>query len=253
MGVDLSLGYTRQILSAAMRNGLRRNEAAYVLATAFWETAHTMEPVREAFWLSDDWRERNLRYYPWYGRGFVQMTWERNYHRASAELGLDLTSDPDKVMDPDISAEILVIGARDGWFTGKKLSDYLTPQESNYRGARRIINGTDKAAAIAEIAREYEAALLADGYGPENTTPIANDRRDGSPPRRNIMASTTNQATLAAAATTLAGQSETARELVGSYSEVFGVPPQVVFAAVVIGALVWVFRERLRKWAEGDR
>ena len=44
-------------------------------------------------------------------------------------------------MEPDIAAEILVVGSRDGWFTGKKLSDYITLKASNYRGARRVING----------------------------------------------------------------------------------------------------------------
>ena len=161
MKVDFNLGHTKLIVSACMRFGLLRNQAAYVLATAYWETAHTMEPVREAFWLSEDWRKKNLRYYPWYGRGFVQLTWERNYHKAGAELGVDLTTDADKVMQPEISAEILVVGSRDGWFTGKRLDDYITLQRSNYRGARRIINGTDKAAAIAEIARESELVQVA--------------------------------------------------------------------------------------------
>jgi len=253
MSVDLNLGHTRQILSAAMRHGLRRNEAAYVLATAFWETARTMEPVREAFWLSEAWRKKNLRYYPWYGRGFVQLTWERNYHKASGELGIDLTTDPDRVMQPDISAEILVIGSRDGWFTGQKLGDYLTPETSNYRGARRVINGTDKAAAIAEIAREYETALTRDGYSGEKAPTVVNDRRDGTAPRRNPMQSTTNQATLAATTGTLAAQSQTVKETVGSYSETFGIPPQLILVVIVLGALAWIFRERLRKWAEGDR
>ncbi|MCP3972048.1 MAG: hypothetical protein GY717_17325 [Rhodobacteraceae bacterium] len=123
--------------------------------------------------------KRNLRYYPWYGRGFVQLTWERDYHKAGTELGVDLTTDPAKVMQPEISAEILVIGSLEGWFTGKKLADYITLQRPNYRGARRIINGTDKAAAIVEIAREYEQALLAEGYGLEAMPPEIEDQHVG--------------------------------------------------------------------------
>ncbi len=126
MKIDFDLGHSRLIVSTCMRYGLLRNQAGYVLATAYWETARTMEPVREAFWLSEGWRKENLRYYPWYGRGFVQLTWERNYHKAGLELGVDLTTDADKVMEPEIAVEILVIGSRDGWFTGKKLSDYIT-------------------------------------------------------------------------------------------------------------------------------
>src|SRR4029079_15992876 len=55
---------------------------AYMLATAFQETNQTMQPVREAYWLSEEWRRRNLRYYPFYGWGYVQLTWEANYRRA---------------------------------------------------------------------------------------------------------------------------------------------------------------------------
>jgi hypothetical protein len=249
MKVDFELGHTKLIVTACMRYGLLRNQAAYVLATAYWETARTMEPVREAFWLSEDWRKKNLRYYPWYGRGFVQLTWEQNYHRASKELGIDLTTDADKVMEPEISAEILVVGSRDGWFTGKKLADYITLQKSNYRGARRIINGTDKAAAIAEIAREYEEALLAEGYGLEEAPPVIEDRRDGSPPRENAAQSKTIWAQLvqwlgaggAVGASWFGGQSEMVQMAV-----IGGI-------AVIVVAGIVVFRERLKHWAEGVR
>lgn len=250
---EMNLGDTAMIVSECMRQGLLRNQAAYVLATAFWESGRTMEPVKEAFWLSEGWREKNLRYYPWYGRGFVQITWERNYIKAGKELGLDLTTDPDDVMKPDVAVQILVTGSRDGWFTGKRLDDYITLKQSNYRGARRVINGTDKAAAIAELAREYESALLASGYGVEKIPPVVDDRRDGSAPRSTPLTSTTNQATLTAAAAAVVGQSETVKEVVGGYSEAFGVSPAIIFVAIVLAALGWVFRERLRKWADGDR
>lgn len=249
MKVDFNLGHTKLIVSVCMRYGLLRNQTAYVLATAYWETARTMEPVKEAFWLSEDWRKKNLRYYPWFGRGFVQLTWERNYHKAQAELGVDLTSDAEKVMEPEISAEILVLGSRDGWFTGKKLGDYITPEASNYRGARRIINGTDKAAAIAEIAREYEEALLAEGYGLEDAPPVADDRRDGSPPREKA----TQSKTLVAQCAQWVG----AGGAVGA--SWFGGQSEIVQVAIIAGLVVIlasgliVFRERLKHWAEGVR
>lgn len=174
--MDLNLGYTRLIIDTAKRHDLLRNQLAYVLATAYWETARTMKPVREAYWVNgaEAWRKKNLRYYPWYGRGFVQLTWERNYKLASKKLGVDFIAKPDDVMKPGHSAEILVIGSKEGWFTGKKLSDYITLQRSDFRGARRIINGTDKASAIAEIAREYDADLKREGYG-ERDTPAMHD------------------------------------------------------------------------------
>ena len=54
------------------------------------------------------------------------------------------------------AAKILVRGCSEGWFTGKKLDDYLP---GDYRGARRVVNGLDKADLIAGYAREFEAAL----------------------------------------------------------------------------------------------
>lgn len=173
--MDLDLGDTRLIIAEARKRGVLRNQLAYILATARWETAHTVKPVREAYWLSEDWRRRNLRYYPWFGRGFVQLTWERNYIEAGRKLGLDLTTNPDVVMKPDIAAQILVRGSMEGWFTGKSIPDYITLNRSDFKGARRVINGTDKAAKIAAIARDYDAALKADGYGEEPEAPTQPD------------------------------------------------------------------------------
>src|SRR5262245_39782274 len=78
------------VLVAAQRAGWPLAFTAYALATASHETAHTMQPVREAFWLSEDWRKANLRYHPFYGRGYVQLTWKANYERADRELELEI-------------------------------------------------------------------------------------------------------------------------------------------------------------------
>jgi hypothetical protein len=140
--------------------------ASYGLATAYHETNATMQPVREAYWLSEDWRKTHLRYYPWYGRGYVQLTWEKNYARADEELHLNgaLVANPDLALKSDISARIITWGMEAGAFTGKKLADYL-PLSGRagfdaYREARRIINGTDAAEKIAKEAQSFEAALV---------------------------------------------------------------------------------------------
>ncbi|WP_273687388.1 carboxypeptidase [Ketogulonicigenium vulgare] len=159
MQIDLSLGETQRILAVCRRAGLLRAQTAYVLATAYWETNRTMLPVEEAYWLADDWREKNLRYYPWHGRGFVQLTWKANYQKASAKIGVDLIADPSRAMEPDVAAQILVQGMVEGWFTGKKLADYIDGARVDFVGARRIVNGTDRAAEIAAIAEAYLAAL----------------------------------------------------------------------------------------------
>lgn len=178
MTVDLGLGHTDLILAECRAHSLLRNEAAYVLATAKWETNHTIEPVAEAYWVknAEAWRKQNLRYYPWYGRGFVQLTWEDNYIKAGKALGIDLTQDPSRAMDPEIAAKVIVLGMKCGWFTGKKLSQYITLSKSDFKGARRIVNGTDKDAEIAAIAVDYDNALKIEGYGEDKKPPTLIER-----------------------------------------------------------------------------
>ena len=137
------------------------NKLAYILATAKWETAHTMQPVAEAYWVknAEAWRKKNLRYYPYYGRGFVQLTWHRNYQDWSDRTGLDLVSKPELAMIPAVAARVLVQGCMLGTFTGKGLGDYISADKVDFKNARRVVNGTDKAAQIAAIAKQFVAAL----------------------------------------------------------------------------------------------
>lgn len=133
---------------------------AYVFATTFHETAATFLPVKEAYWLSEDWRKKNLRYYPYYGRGYVQITWLENYQRYSKKLNADFTRNPDLIMNPAYSWFVLVDGFKNGVFTGKKMSDYINDSKTDYINARRIINGTDKAQTIAKYAKTFENILI---------------------------------------------------------------------------------------------
>lgn len=150
--------------------GLPLAHAAYALATAAWETNKTMQPVREAYWLSEGWRQKNLRYFPHYGRGYVQITWPANYAKADEKLGLGgaLVADLDMALRPDIAAAIMRAGMVEGWFTGKKLADYLPRQgeatAAQFAKARAIINGTDRAAEIAALAVLFQNALVVGGW-----------------------------------------------------------------------------------------
>ncbi len=166
--VDLVKGDTRLIIGVCRKHGLLRNQAAYVLATAYWETARTMKPVRE---YGGEKYLQGKPYYPYVGMGYVQLTWEANYRKASQKLGVDFVANPKLLLEPQYSAEILVLGMKEGWFTGKKLSDYITLQRSDFVNARRIVNGTDKAQEIANLAREYDALLKAEGYGETSLAP----------------------------------------------------------------------------------
>lgn len=91
------------------------------------------------------------------GRGLVQLTGRRNYAAAGEYLGIDLLGNPDLALDLRHAAEILAWGMETGAFTGKKLADYLG---NDYRNARRIINGMDRADLIAGYAASFEAALI---------------------------------------------------------------------------------------------
>jgi putative chitinase len=166
--MNLNLGLTQQIINRASELKVALPQLAYILATAYWETNRTMQPVREAYWVknAEAWRKKNLRYYPWYGRGLVQLTWEDNYKRAGRLIGQDLTTNPDRVMEPKISVEILIRGSMEGWFTGRKVPDYISGSKKDYVNARRVINGTDKASEIAGLARQYETALSKAAYRP---------------------------------------------------------------------------------------
>jgi len=166
--MNLTLGDTRLIIAACKKEGLLRNQAAYVLATAYHETAHTMKPVRE---YGGETYLKKKAYYPFVGMGYVQLTWLANYQKASKMLGVDFVKNPRLLLKAEYAAPILVIGSRDGWFTGKKLSDYITVSRSDFTGARKIINGTDRAKLIADIAIRYDALLKQDGYGEASPSP----------------------------------------------------------------------------------
>ncbi len=167
--MDLDLGDTRAIIATGEKFGLLRNQLAYCLATARWETAETMKPVREAFWLSEEWRLENLSYAPYYGRGYVQLTHRENYERVDDHysLGGELVAEPDRALEPDLAAHVLCQGMRDGWFTGLELADFITLDRSDFVSARGIVNGSDHATEIAQFAIAYDEALLSEGYGVE--------------------------------------------------------------------------------------
>jgi len=159
-------------------------DLSYMLATAWWETGKTMQPVREAFYIGDfakaeAWRKRNLRYYPFYGRGLVQLTWDYNYRKAGQKLGIDFIKNPDRVMEMPLAVAIMFDGMAEGWFTTKALDDYIDDIDESdaedlreYTNARRIINGTDKAATIGQIAIKFERVLVRAARGATPTMPV---------------------------------------------------------------------------------
>lgn len=159
---------TEAILAEAERRGVPLKHLAYILATAYHETAATMQPIREYG------RGKGRAYgkpvgpfsQVYYGRGFVQLTWLDNYDKAGRAFGVDLVKEPDRALEPVLAANIMFTGMAEGWFTTKKLAHYINDQKTDYVGARRIVNGTDRAQKIAGYARSFEAALTTAGYVP---------------------------------------------------------------------------------------
>ncbi|MFA5508158.1 MAG: hypothetical protein WC314_20115 [Vulcanimicrobiota bacterium] len=93
------------------------------------------------------------------GRGYVQITGRNNYRDWSKRLGIDLVGNPQAASNPETAAKILVGGMRMGTFTGKKLDDYINGSKTDFTGARRIVNGTDKAGTFAQTAQRILQAM----------------------------------------------------------------------------------------------
>ena len=157
---DTRLGTIAAIRWECQRQGLTtRSQQAYVLATVEHETANTFKPIEEGEYPGGPKNlkafQQKLRYYPYFGRGLVQLTWERNYQLYSRKLGIDLVKNPDLTKNPNYALFILVDGFKYGVFTGKKLTDYVNSSKADFVNARRCINGLDKAQHIADLAKGY--------------------------------------------------------------------------------------------------
>jgi putative chitinase len=147
---------------------------AYMLATVKHECANTFQPITEygansyfskyerpsaiSVRFGNTQAGDGLRFK---GRGYVQITGRTNYEKLGKALGLGkaFVDQPTLVLEPINSYRIMSIGMTKGLFTGKKLATYINANGRDYIEARRIINGTNKAVEIAEMARKLEAAL----------------------------------------------------------------------------------------------
>lgn len=147
---------------------------AYMFATVYHETATTMLPIEEYG------KGKNKRYGKrfkhsgvtystefglMYGRGYVQLTWFENYQLMGRLLGLDLIRHPELALVPQHAAKIMVEGMTRGSssigdFTGKCLEQFFNINTENPKGARTIINGTDKDKEIADLYYIFKSFLI---------------------------------------------------------------------------------------------
>ena len=173
------------LLGRVAAQDLEPAQAAYVLATAHHETDGTMQPIRErggGAYLTrlydiagkDPARARahgntqagdGIRYA---GRGYVQLTWKGTYARIGLLLGIDLVATPDRALDPETAATILIRGMMEGWFTGRSLPEFVGGTRRDFVQARRVVNGLDRAKTIAA-----EAELMLAAIAPVSSRPLS--------------------------------------------------------------------------------
>jgi hypothetical protein len=157
-----------------------RRWLAYIMATAFHETAFTMQPVRETLattdaraieilenafangklsWVKTPYWRRDEDGKSWLGRGLVQLTHKRNYEAMSVLTGIDLVAEPDRAMEMAAAVSILIEGMVEGSFSRHKLADHLNETTDDWVNARRIVNGTDRAEKLAGYGKTFLAAI----------------------------------------------------------------------------------------------
>lgn len=155
---------------------------AYALGTAFHETAYTLQPIHEyggKAYFFKRYDKDGRKPLPnsvatalgntkagdgilFHGRGYVQLTGRANYTAMGEVFSIDLTSNStaaDKVLSPQLAAEIMFYGMINGSFTTKSLRQYFNTASADWRNARRIINGLDCADKIAQYAKTFYAAI----------------------------------------------------------------------------------------------
>lgn len=165
---------------------------AYNLATSYHETGKTMQPITERGPRSYfDKYEPGTKLgkqlgntesgdgYRFRGEGDVQNTGRANAARATRELnakfnlGVDLVRNPEKRGDPFISAHSLFLGNKEGWWTGRKLGDYIKPGlKLDFVGSRFVVNGNDRAQLIAAYATQFLSILKSAGAFKVPSNPV---------------------------------------------------------------------------------
>src|SRR5689334_23038261 len=82
-------------------------QMAYIFATAYWEAHNPKKPELRLTPMKEFGGETYLKskkYYPYYGRGLSQITWDYNYKKEGQRLSLDLLTNPDLILDIPIAA-----------------------------------------------------------------------------------------------------------------------------------------------------
>lgn len=159
---------------------------AYMLVTAWHETATRMQPVIETrgpnektnpsvdtaiarldrawhdgklHWVKERYWAKDEDGLSWLGRGLPQITHKAMYAKAEKALGVPFTKDPDLALLPENATNVMFWGMTKGAFTGRKLGDYFNATTDAPVLARYIVNGQDRAKLIAGYYKSMLSAL----------------------------------------------------------------------------------------------
>ena len=146
---------------------------SYMFATAYHEVDKKMQPIEEygkgkskpygkMIKMSGVHYLKPIQFY--YGRGLVQLTWYENYEKMGKILNVDLLNAPELALQTSVAVRIMFEGMTTGKsfagdFTGKHLGNYFNKTTNDPIGARRIINGQDKANLIKSYYDKFLMAL----------------------------------------------------------------------------------------------
>jgi len=135
-------------------------QAAYILATVKHECGfRCIKEIRAAAGTAVWKMQEKYWHTGYYGRGYCQLTHKGNYEKFGKLLKMDLVKNPDLALDPVTSATILVLGMKNGLFSGKKLDDYINDKVADFVNARRIVNGSFQAERVADVAVKIQTLL----------------------------------------------------------------------------------------------
>ena len=86
----------------------------------------------------------------------MQLTGRSNYRQYAKRSGIHLELLPPVLMNwPALSAWVLVDGMTRGAYTGRRLDQFVNANGSDFRNARRVVQGLDRADKIAAHAEAW--------------------------------------------------------------------------------------------------
>jgi len=158
----------RLIVAECEKQGVTdTRQIAYVLATVYHECRFkSIKEIRAK--IGTDVYRMQQKYWQsgYYGRGFSQLTWRKNYQKFSPVVGLDLVKEPDLVLKPEVGAKILVYGMKHGTFVSAGLESktnldrYFNAEKTDWFNARRIVNGVFRAEMVADAAKKIMPLVI---------------------------------------------------------------------------------------------